>query len=166
MLLLLLLLLDALSNCIVSVVLIIHVDVIVFHCYVNFAPYNNLFQFITCTKGHSKGNLIVVQLCKQTIHKIYSNTKKGKSYMTTYGDIYLLDVAAAREADLENQQSWSSWAWSYVPQILPTEEELQEEERSPKKKRPPAVLAVGMYAHKTSLTFKVLGIPCVYTLLY
>lgn len=164
--LLLLLLLDALSNCIVTVVLIIHVDVIVFHCYVNFAPYNKLFQFITCTKGHSKGNLIVVQLCKQTIHKIYSNTKKGKSYMTTYGDIYLLDVAAAREADLENQQSWSSWAWSYVPQILPTEEELQEEERSPKKKRPPAVLAVGMYAHKASLTFKVLDIPCVYTLLY
>lgn len=77
--LLLLLLLDALSNCIVTVVLIIHVDVIVFHCYVNFAPYNKLFQFITCTKGHSKGNLIVVQLCKQTIHKIYrSQTQKGK----------------------------------------------------------------------------------------
>lgn len=71
--LLLLLLLDALSNCIVTVVLIIHVDVIVFHCYVNFAPNNKLFQFIT--KGHSKGNLIVVQLYKQTIHKIYSNTK-------------------------------------------------------------------------------------------
>lgn len=83
MLLLLLLLLDALSNCIVivvyivTIVLIIHVDV--FHCYVNFAPYNNLFQFITCTKGHSEGNLIVVQLCKQTIHKIYrSQTQKGK----------------------------------------------------------------------------------------
>lgn len=78
--------------------------------------------------------------------------------MTKYGDIYLQDEVAAREADLENQQSWSSWAWSYVPQILPTEEELQEEERSPKKKRPPAVLAVGMYAHKASLTFKVQGI--------
>lgn len=74
--LLLLLLLDALSNCIVTVVLIIHVDVIVFHCYVNFAPYNNLFQFIT--KGHSKGNLMVVHLCKQTIHKIYSNTKRER----------------------------------------------------------------------------------------
>lgn len=68
-------------------------------------------------------------------------------------------MAALEEADLENQQSWSSWAWSYVPQILPTEEELQEEERSPKKKRPPAVLAVGMYAHKTTLTFKVLVFP-------
>lgn len=90
--------------------------------------------------------------------------------MTTYVDICLLDVAALEEADLENQQSWSSWAWSYVPQILPSEEELQEEERSPKKKRPPAVLAVGMYAHKATLTFKVqctcTGIPCVYTLLY
>lgn len=75
--------------------------------------------------------------------------------MTAYVDICLLDVAALEEADLENQQSWSSWAWSYVPQILPTEEELQEEERSPKKKRPPAVLAVGMYAHKATLTFKV-----------
>ncbi|XP_061177950.1 intermembrane lipid transfer protein VPS13B-like [Saccostrea echinata] len=60
-----------------------------------------------------------------------------------------------RVEDPENQQSWSSWAWSYVPQILPTgEEELQAEERSPKKKPPPAVLAVGMYAHKASLTFK------------
>lgn len=58
--------------------------------------------------------------------------------------------------DQENQQSWSSWAWSYVPQIIPAgEEELQEEERSPKKKPPPAVLAVGMYAHNASLTFKV-----------
>lgn len=75
--------------------------------------------------------------------------------MTAYVDICLLDVAAIEEADLENQQSWSSWAWSYVPQILPTEDELQEEERSPKKKRPPAVLAVGMYAHKATLTFKV-----------
>ncbi|XP_055998709.1 intermembrane lipid transfer protein VPS13B-like isoform X2 [Ostrea edulis] len=57
--------------------------------------------------------------------------------------------------DQENQQSWSSWAWSYVPQIIPAgEEELQEEERSPKKKPPPAVLAVGMYAHNASLTFK------------
>lgn len=86
--------------------------------------------------------------------------------MTKYGDIYLQDEVAAREADLENQQSWSSWAWSYVPQILPTEEELQEEERSPKKKRPPAVLAVGMYAHKASLTFKVQGILILISMLW
>lgn len=66
------------------------------------------------------------------------------------------DAQGSHTESLEGNQSWSSWAWSYVPQILPAgEEELPEGERSPKKKPPPAVLAVGMYAHKASLTFKV-----------
>lgn len=59
-----------------TTVLIIYVYVIVFHCYVNFAPYNNLLQLITklrTLKMQPDGT--VVHLCKQTVHTIYTNTK-------------------------------------------------------------------------------------------
>lgn len=51
-------------------------------------------------------------------------------------------------------QGWASWAWSYVPQILPSEEEeLGDASTTPKQKTPP-ILSIGMYAHKASVTFK------------
>ncbi|XP_060068135.1 intermembrane lipid transfer protein VPS13B-like [Ylistrum balloti] len=53
-----------------------------------------------------------------------------------------------------DEQGWASWAWSYVPQILPSEEEEVSEAASTPKKRSPPVLSVGMYAHKASVTFK------------
>ena len=61
------------------------------------------------------------------------------------------------------QQGWASWAWSYVPQILPDGEEegVTEEGTEPKRKPEPTLLAVGLYCEKASVTFKVCKlIPC------
>ncbi|KAL4227239.1 Vacuolar protein sorting-associated protein 13B [Mactra antiquata] len=54
----------------------------------------------------------------------------------------------------QQQQGWASWAWSYVPQILPEDEdELEPEARSPRKP-PPSIFSLGMYAYKTTIKFK------------
>ncbi|XP_033726572.1 vacuolar protein sorting-associated protein 13B-like isoform X2 [Pecten maximus] len=53
-----------------------------------------------------------------------------------------------------DDQGWAAWAWSYVPQILPSEEEeFTDSGTAPKRKSPP-ILSIGMYAHKASVTFK------------
>ncbi|KAJ8322212.1 hypothetical protein KUTeg_000683 [Tegillarca granosa] len=54
----------------------------------------------------------------------------------------------------EDDVGWAQWAWSYVPQILPSEEEELLQETKPKKKHEPLILSVGMYAHKITLVFK------------
>ena len=54
----------------------------------------------------------------------------------------------------EDDEGWVSWAWSYVPQILPSEEDLAEEDRSRSKPLYP-VVSIGFYIHKASIMFKV-----------
>ncbi|WAR00328.1 VP13B-like protein [Mya arenaria] len=49
-------------------------------------------------------------------------------------------------------QSWTSWAWSYVPQILP--EEGEEATPSPRRKQTPALFSFGMFAFKLTVKFK------------
>ena len=58
---------------------------------------------------------------------------------------------------MEEGDSWSSWAWSYVPQILPTEEEGEEEEGEdqPRRKAAPPILVISLYISKASLLLKV-----------
>ena len=53
------------------------------------------------------------------------------------------------------EEGWASWAWSYVPQILPSSEEEEYEEEARRKKAPPPVLSLGFYINKTSVVFKV-----------
>ena len=61
----------------------------------------------------------------------------------------------------EDDQGWASWAWSYVPQILPTEEEEAEQmmqeadERLRREKAAPHILSLGFYIHKGTILFKV-----------
>jgi hypothetical protein len=58
----------------------------------------------------------------------------------------------------EDQDGWISWAWSYVPQILPTEDdyEFEDEAAMRARKNEPSVLVVGFCINKGSLTFKVM----------
>ena len=68
--------------------------------------------------------------------------------------------SSSEGANQANTQGWGSWAWSYVPQILPYEEDYDEEEdsegekRLPQKPQPP-VLAVGLYITQITVVFKV-----------
>ena len=70
--------------------------------------------------------------------------------------VLVLDEASIDEKDIspENEKGWVSWAWSYVPQILPDADELLDENFQPKK-RTPHVLSIGLYAHKGTIVFKV-----------
>ena len=54
----------------------------------------------------------------------------------------------------QDQQSWSSWAWSYVPQILP-EAEDEEGLNQPRRKPLTSIFSLGMYAYKLTVKFKV-----------
>ena len=60
--------------------------------------------------------------------------------------------------DVEGQ-SWGSWAWSYVPALLPSgeyeDDELAEDYGGVRKKPEPAVMAIGVYINKASVVFKV-----------
>jgi hypothetical protein len=58
-----------------------------------------------------------------------------------------------------NQQGWGSWMWSYVPQILPEDEEGEHGDFSIRRKPQPLVLSIGIYGHKISITFKVRFLP-------
>ncbi len=55
-----------------------------------------------------------------------------------------------------DDEGWASWAWSYVPQILPAydENELGEYD-GPRRKPQPGILSVGFYVTKASIIFKV-----------
>lgn len=58
----------------------------------------------------------------------------------------------------EAPQSWTSWAWSYVPQILPTEDDFEYEDEEAvraKRKNEPSALVVGFCVNKGSVIFKV-----------
>ena len=50
-----------------------------------------------------------------------------------------------------NSESWSSWAWSYVPQLLPEEEEAK---LSPVEKKQ-SVFSLGLYCTSATVMFKV-----------
>ena len=53
-------------------------------------------------------------------------------------------------------EGWASWAWSYVPQILPSGEEGEDDdEQGPRRKPQPGVLSLGFYIKKASIVFKV-----------
>ena len=52
-------------------------------------------------------------------------------------------------------QGWAQWAWSYVPQILPEDEEDGESVLEERRKLKPVVFSLGMYAYKLTVNFKV-----------
>ncbi|ELT92184.1 hypothetical protein CAPTEDRAFT_228271 [Capitella teleta] len=57
----------------------------------------------------------------------------------------------------EGEDGWVSWAWSYVPQILPTEDDYEFEDEAAalaRRKNEPSCLVVGFCINKGSLTFK------------
>ena len=54
-----------------------------------------------------------------------------------------------------DQEGWASWAWSYVPQILPSGEEEDGDESGPRRKPQLPVLTLGFYIKQASLAFKV-----------
>ncbi|XP_074656098.1 intermembrane lipid transfer protein VPS13B-like [Tubulanus polymorphus] len=60
---------------------------------------------------------------------------------------------------IDDQQGWASWAWSYVPQVMPEFETTDEDDEGsdsstePPQKKPP-VLAFGIYIKHAALTFK------------
>ncbi|GFO46200.1 vacuolar protein sorting-associated protein 13b [Plakobranchus ocellatus] len=62
--------------------------------------------------------------------------------------------------DDPEDQGWASWAWSYVPQLLPTEEEEEEQMRQEieegirREKAAPHILSLGFYIHKGTVLFK------------
>jgi len=64
-------------------------------------------------------------------------------------------VPGSESSEAVNTQGWASWAWSYVPQILPTEEEEEDQTARPHRKPPPSVFSFGMYGYKLTLKFKV-----------
>ncbi|XP_041362052.1 vacuolar protein sorting-associated protein 13B-like [Gigantopelta aegis] len=63
------------------------------------------------------------------------------------------DIDQAEGEDEDEDEGWASWAWSYVPQILPSEEDLAGEDR-PRTKPLPPVVSIGFYIHKASVMFK------------
>ncbi|KAH9494658.1 Vacuolar protein sorting-associated protein 13B [Bulinus truncatus] len=70
-----------------------------------------------------------------------------------------LEMKQTNEVNLEQNpdQSWASWAWSYVPQILPTEEDeegLSETERANRGRPVPHVLSIGIYINHGTIIFK------------
>uniref|UniRef100_A0A2C9K5E4 Chorein N-terminal domain-containing protein n=1 Tax=Biomphalaria glabrata TaxID=6526 RepID=A0A2C9K5E4_BIOGL len=74
-------------------------------------------------------------------------------------DQTVLDIEPKYDDKLEqtSDQGWASWAWSYVPQILPTEDEDMEggEEQRGNKGRPsPLILCIGIYIHHGTIVFK------------
>ncbi|XP_055871203.1 intermembrane lipid transfer protein VPS13B-like isoform X3 [Biomphalaria glabrata] len=74
-------------------------------------------------------------------------------------DQTVLDIEPKYDDKLEqtSDQGWASWAWSYVPQILPTEDEDMEggEEQQGNKGRPsPLILCIGIYIHHGTIVFK------------
>ena len=60
--------------------------------------------------------------------------------------------------DLEESQGWASWAWSYVPQILPAEEDEGDEDydpaEGPRRQPQPPVVSLGFYIKTASVVFK------------
>ncbi|CAH1773157.1 unnamed protein product [Owenia fusiformis] len=73
--------------------------------------------------------------------------------MTTETDV---DTGQPVEADTpegEEGEGWGSWAWSYVPAILPPGEEEQDDQ-SVRKKPQPLILEIGGYITKAEVVFK------------
>ena len=56
-------------------------------------------------------------------------------------------------AQLQQKEGWASWAWSYVPSILPDSED--EQGGTTKYSSHPSVLAVGLYCSQSTVIFKV-----------
>ena len=86
---------------------------------------------------------------------------KTQNWLVKNQSFSLVDVSVGEpppsETD-ESKQGWVSWAWSYVPQILPEEEDSgsQDSDSKPvKRKSLPSVFSIGMYAYKMSVIFKV-----------
>jgi hypothetical protein len=77
--------------------------------------------------------------------------------------VLILYKLLSAEAELESaviegeqSQGWGSWVWSIVPQILAEEEEEEEGEYGGSlQSHNPPVLAVALYCHQLSITFKV-----------
>ncbi|KAK3772280.1 hypothetical protein RRG08_039097 [Elysia crispata] len=72
----------------------------------------------------------------------------------------LAEFSGSAEGQEEDDQGWASWAWSYVPQLLPTEEEeaelrMQEtDERLRRERAAPHILSLGFYIHNGTILFK------------
>ena len=61
---------------------------------------------------------------------------------------------------IAGQQGWASWAWSYVPQIMPSSgstDDLSQlsNEKTMLKKMDVTILDIGVYVMKASVVFKV-----------
>ena len=77
--------------------------------------------------------------------------------------LYLTSDADRSGGDDESAQGWGSWAWSYVPQILPYEEDYDPDgedseydgEKRPPKKPQPSVMVLGLYVAQVNVVCKV-----------
>ncbi|XP_059174786.1 intermembrane lipid transfer protein VPS13B-like [Physella acuta] len=87
-----------------------------------------------------------------------STSEEQQSSQQTEVDGETTDIDTNQNID-QSSQGWASWAWSYVPQILPTEEEQAEldrqmEEQGRRGKPPPLILSIGFYIHHGTIVFK------------
>ena len=64
------------------------------------------------------------------------------------------------DSAMTSEQGWGSWAWSYVPQLLPSDSEDDDDDDVTRnhgarhRKREPPILAIGAYCRKASFMFK------------
>ena len=73
---------------------------------------------------------------------------------------YLLIAEGASSEDVDQAQGWGSWAWSYVPQILPYDDydpdmEDYDGEKTVPCKPQPSVLVIGLYVAQANVVCKV-----------
>lgn len=54
-----------------------------------------------------------------------------------------------------NDEGWTSWAWSMVPEVFSYDEEENEEETLRQRNNEDPIISVGFYCHQGSFTFKV-----------
>ncbi|XP_063419366.1 intermembrane lipid transfer protein VPS13B-like [Mytilus trossulus] len=101
----------------------------------------------------------LIELCMALYYGTLDPAKKDEGHDST-STVYEEDssITIEEESDTSSeldQQGWSQWMWSYVPQILPeNEEEGESDDTTARKKPQPPTLSIGMYGHKISVMFK------------
>uniref|UniRef100_A0A3B5AH31 Vacuolar protein sorting 13 homolog B n=1 Tax=Stegastes partitus TaxID=144197 RepID=A0A3B5AH31_9TELE len=119
--------------------------------------------------GHKEGEASFIPTCMETdmMGPVQGSRSGPEEYMERQGsgqyssqDLYMQSVNLE-----ETDQGWVSWAWSFVPAIVGTEEEEEEglyQQReaggipsSPQQHTPKdPIVAIGFYCTKASVTFK------------
>ncbi|XP_052096921.1 intermembrane lipid transfer protein VPS13B-like isoform X1 [Mytilus californianus] len=99
----------------------------------------------------------LIELCMALYYGTLDPAKKDEGHDSTVHEEDN-NITIEEESDTSSevdQQGWSQWMWSYVPQILPeNEEEGESDETTTRKKPQPPTLSIGMYGHKISVMFK------------